>query len=194
MDSKPILTYFNGRGRAEITRIIFYIAGIEYEDKRVQDHTPLIAEGKLPFGQLPILEIHGTTIAQSFAIQRYAAKLAHMYGKDELEAAKIDMIMDGIADVSAARNAAKTEEQKEDLKNKTVPKFLNAFEKIAAANGAHPHFVGDKITVADVAFFTSCDYIGDVYLAFPHLAKIHEAVKTHPKVAEWLVKRPQTPV
>jgi len=30
------LTYFNGKGRAETTRLVFAAAGIKYEDKRVE--------------------------------------------------------------------------------------------------------------------------------------------------------------
>lgn len=29
------LTYFDGRGRAEVTRMMFALAGVEFEDKRV---------------------------------------------------------------------------------------------------------------------------------------------------------------
>lgn len=35
----------------------------------------------LPFGQLPVLEINGTRIAQSVAITRYLAKQYNLYGK-----------------------------------------------------------------------------------------------------------------
>jgi glutathione S-transferase len=34
----------------------------------------------LPFGQLPVLEINGTYIAQSVAITRYLAKQYNLYG------------------------------------------------------------------------------------------------------------------
>ena len=30
----PKLVYFNGKGRAEVTRTMFALAGVEYEDKR----------------------------------------------------------------------------------------------------------------------------------------------------------------
>lgn len=30
------LTYFNGKGRAEVTRLIFAQAGVEYEDVRIE--------------------------------------------------------------------------------------------------------------------------------------------------------------
>jgi glutathione S-transferase len=30
------LTYFNGRGRAEVSRLVLAQAGVEYEDKRLE--------------------------------------------------------------------------------------------------------------------------------------------------------------
>ena len=33
---KVKLTYFNGRGRAEVARLILSIAGVEFEDVRVE--------------------------------------------------------------------------------------------------------------------------------------------------------------
>ena len=40
------LTYFNGRGRAEVSRLIFTVAGAEFTDERVANW-PTGKEGKL---------------------------------------------------------------------------------------------------------------------------------------------------
>ena len=41
------LTYFNGRGRAEITRLIFAAAGVPYEDVRIEKEAwPAVKAGK----------------------------------------------------------------------------------------------------------------------------------------------------
>jgi glutathione S-transferase len=45
------LTYFNGRGRAELTRLVFAAAGVQYEDKRITDW-PAGKEGKQFFSKL----------------------------------------------------------------------------------------------------------------------------------------------
>jgi glutathione S-transferase len=40
------LTYFNGRGRAEVSRLIFTVAGVAFTDDRVENW-PTGKEGKL---------------------------------------------------------------------------------------------------------------------------------------------------
>ena len=52
----------------------------------------------MPFAELPALEVDGQTIVQSLAIARYIAKKHGLAGKDDMEAAKADMIVDGCAD------------------------------------------------------------------------------------------------
>jgi hypothetical protein len=41
------LTYFNGEGRAEITRLILAHAGVEYEDCRIEVEDWLAIKGKI---------------------------------------------------------------------------------------------------------------------------------------------------
>merc|ERR1712228_836862 len=103
------LIYFNGRGAAERTRIMFAIKKVEYEDFRYEvtfanPGDPTTAErpeferdkaaGKFTanLGELPILEVDGVQIGQSKAIERYVAKAIGMMGSTALEEAQIDAI------------------------------------------------------------------------------------------------------
>ena len=72
-EMKYTLTYFDAKGRAEISRLIFAAANVEYIDDRVTDWP----EGKdqAPLGQMPYLTIDGSIkIPQSMAIARYLAR------------------------------------------------------------------------------------------------------------------------
>ena len=57
-----------------------------------------------PCGGLPLLEINGTTIAQSMAIARFLAKTFNLAGKNLLEEAQADMIVDCVTDFVNSKN------------------------------------------------------------------------------------------
>merc|ERR1712013_877786 len=97
------LVYFPVQARAECARMIMEYGGIPYNDTDCQKFFGMsFAEakesGKLPFGQLPLLQIGGSTgrlIAQSGSINRYLASLVKMTGfvpTELVEKAYCDMI------------------------------------------------------------------------------------------------------
>ena len=77
---------------------------ISYVDERL---TPpwddmegwLARKPSLPFGQLPCLVWDGEMICQSMAICRFLAKQMNIAGKNSLEMAQVDEIVDVIQDV-----------------------------------------------------------------------------------------------
>ena len=52
----------------------------------------------LTFGQVPVLEVDGKTIAQSMTIARFLARKYNLAGKNELEEAEADTIVDCVSD------------------------------------------------------------------------------------------------
>ncbi|CAF1635447.1 unnamed protein product, partial [Didymodactylos carnosus] len=93
------LYYGNARGRAEITRLIFAQAGQKFEDLRwEQDEWPRY-KAEMPLGQVPVLEVDGIKIPQSISIARFVAKQFNLAGRDNLEQAKVDSVVDTIVDL-----------------------------------------------------------------------------------------------
>jgi len=191
--SKLTLTYFSGRGRAEPIRFILAEAGVDYVDNRIADPTPL--KPKLAFGQLPSLEDGDLHLVQSITIARYLAKKHNLVGKDIKEQAQADMIVDGVLDVTAARNAAKTEEEKQKFASEGLPKWLGFFEELLKKNGGK-FFVGDNLTWADLYVYYSLENTVNVVPkaldSFPTLKSFRESIASRPKIAAWLAKRPVT--
>uniref|UniRef100_A0A914CPB0 glutathione transferase n=1 Tax=Acrobeloides nanus TaxID=290746 RepID=A0A914CPB0_9BILA len=52
----------------------------------------------MPFGQVPVLEVDGKMLPQSFTINRYLARKYGLAGKDDFEQATVDAIGDSVMD------------------------------------------------------------------------------------------------
>ena len=65
------LTYFDGKGRAEISRHILSYAGVRFTDERLNFEQFGALKPSLPYGQVPILNYKGQEICQSITIARY---------------------------------------------------------------------------------------------------------------------------
>jgi len=158
------LSYFNIRGLAEISRVLFAIGGQKYEDYRFPFNTANFAHAEFDavkstftFGTLPVLEVDGHVIAQSKAINRFLAKRFGLYSNDEFEAAAIDSIIYQVEDVRQkwfeARNKGANDGEKkvslETFFSKTLPSLAGLFENFLTKTGTG-HFVGSKLTLADI--------------------------------------------
>ena len=189
------LHYFKGRGRAETTRWMLAINRIEFENVSVDTPealTALRATGKLPFDQMPLLEINGLKLSQSSAMIRYLARLGGFYGESDTDAVWCDMIAGAAADFAeAAMQAAfqPTEDIAIAALRTRFEKFGPKFEARLAENGSGC-CVGVRMTFADVvltealgAYLEWCpDILGDT----PLLDALHERVSNDPGIASYL--------
>jgi glutathione S-transferase len=201
------LTYFNGRGRAELSRLVFAAAGVQYQDVRLEMGQWAALKPTMPFGKVPTLEFDGITLCQSKAIARYLARKYDLAGKTELEQARADMLVDCMADAGApilnpSIVLSSNEEQKAAIKKKyrdeQLPGFLSMLEKLLIANkGGDGFFVGDELTWADLGFLDLIGVLtmaeGDSQIAdYPKLSGLRQRVENIPSIADWLHKRPVT--
>ena len=179
MTENPSLFYFNdGKGRAELIRLIFVYGQIPFSDQRISFSEYLLMgdQGRLPFQQLPILMVGDQTISQSCAIARYAAKVAGLYPSDDFEAGLSDMIVDAGRDlldlfyscyVDRVTKEGKfvmtmrSEEEKVRKLNQffqiILPPHFNTFEQIISNNKNSSFLITDSITWADLAIFDLLD-------------------------------------
>ena len=61
----------------------------------------------MPQGQLPILEVDGTIMYQSMAINRFLAKKFGLAGNDDFESYQIDNAVDNVNDLRASEYETK---------------------------------------------------------------------------------------
>jgi len=198
------LSYFPGRGRAEVTRLLFAAADIKYEDHRIpSDQWPTV-KPTTPWGQMPFLEIDGkSVIAQSGAVARYVARVAGLAGSNPLESAQIESIHDATGDLgmqlAKARFGSEEDKKKaaEDNVKTHIPQWSALFEKhLKANNGGTGYFVGDKLSLADVAvyntFWNVLQHNKDALKDYPTLAGLVDRVGKNERIAAWVAKRPES--
>jgi glutathione S-transferase len=202
------IIYFDGRGRAEVMRFIFAVAGVDYTDQRVDFGAGLAAVKPLaPFGQLPLLEVDGKILCQSNACARYLAKHFKLAGKTDFEQAQADMIVDCLEDAwkpiltftFETKDETKKAEQKKKFLEEQLPQFLTHLENILKKNhGGDKFFVGTELTWADLALIHYLSGVNELAEAsaqlasYPKLKGLGQRVEALPKVAAWIAKRPKT--
>jgi glutathione S-transferase len=100
--SKYDLYYVKSRGRAEVARLLFHAAGVEFNDHQYDrsEFEKLIAQS--PLGAVPWLEVDGVKLPQSVSLARFLAGEFNMDGKTSIEKAHADIIVDTYLDLVAA--------------------------------------------------------------------------------------------
>ena len=197
--------------RAEVLRVSLFISNIPFEDVRIsrEEFINMIKTGylpngkKVPFHQLPVIEVDGEIVGQTGAIARYCGKISNLYSKDNINAAKIDQIIDAATDITnlVSPTIREKDEQKkvEDrllLKNKLLPRCFTYLENILSESTSD-WFVENKMTIADIAMWRLLGWLisgiidgipTTIVDSYPKLKNIHTNVHHHPKVQEWMLK------
>lgn len=192
------VTYFGIPGRAELTRLLLSFGGIAFEDARVSGPEFGAMKATLPLGQLPVIEVNGTTYAQSMAMARYAAKLAGLYPQDAVAALRVDMISETLMDLVNAfitikfgtpDEAVKAEKTKTFVEE-TVPKAFGVLESMVQGS----FFGGESASIADVHLFdfvtngAKPNFADFSTTAYPKLERVIANVQANANVAAYLAK------
>ena len=212
------LTYFNVRGFAETSRILLAITGQDYEDFRYPLNIIDLAtfnmektefdsakkDGKLlsSLNKVPFLEVDGTVIPQSKAIERYIASRGNMMGDSLLEYARIDSICECIRDFKDAYQRVRKSDNKEEEMTKwfteTLPERLGLLENIIGKEN-NLFSVGNRLSLADVVIFAFItQFFDDKTRAMDatnnttNVRNIVNNVAGNEKVINWLNNRPDT--
>ena len=214
------LTYFDGKGMAETSRILLAAADVKYEDFRYpltvndwktynftrdefdKDQT----DGKLwkSMGKVPFLEVNGKTICQSKAIERYIASNYNLMGGDSEDSAIIDSYCECLRDFKTAYHVEKKKENKEEVMNKWFNELLvnklEVLDSIISNKGGDltGYAVGGKLSLADISIYTFLvDYFDNkegVLKAYENCPKLKAIVKTvseNEKIKHWIETRPK---
>jgi glutathione S-transferase len=199
------LYYFNGRGRAELSRLIFAAAGEKFEDIRYERNEWPSHKSEMPLGQMPVLEVDNVKLPQSMAIARFLAKQFGLAGRDNLEQAKVDAVVD--TSIALAMKYIPVHFEPDEDKKKVemtkfladeLPKHLRNFEVLAKlySNGG-PFFLGNHLTWCDLEIYDMLDFIlphdDNMLHSYPWLQCNRQEVQKQPNIAAYLKNRPSAP-
>ncbi|RLN31372.1 hypothetical protein BBO99_00006722, partial [Phytophthora kernoviae] len=196
------LTYFAAAGRAEAQRLVFYLGGVPFEDKRINHQQFTAMKESLPLGQVPILEVDGEIFTQSHAIMRYAGRVSGLYpNSTPYLALKIDELLHAMAEVEEQMgpsfyesDADKKKAMREELAATTLPRYARLIEARLEKMQQLPAFQSDKVYVHDVAIYAWVKSLRAGYIdsipttvldGYKLLNSTYERVAAHPKVKEW---------
>lgn len=136
------LTYFNGRGNAEVSRMILHLAQVDFEDVRAGKHFEwqTAKEAGLygaNLNRLPVLTWDGIEIGQTKAIERFLAKRYGMLGTHDVETAQIEAVVEHVTDIRLAIRDIKARREKGSNElNEALAEFMST-----EADGGAMHWV-----------------------------------------------------
>ncbi|XP_072178378.1 glutathione S-transferase alpha-4-like [Diadema setosum] len=205
---RPRLTYFAGRGLAEVIRLALNAAQIEYEDiymRTREEFLQLIKDGKLMFKQVPLLEMDGKNLIGSESTFRYVCKKGGFMGKTDDDQAMVEMLCLGARDMlrSGFSNfqfvaADKQEETLQKALKLSRERYLPVFEKTLEESKSG-FLVGDSLTMADFMFYDPLSYINEIPRvkheldAFPKCKAYIQHFSSQPGLKEYLASPQRHP-
>lgn len=201
--TKPKLTYFNFAGsRGEEARLALHLAGVEFDDDRLQGPTWPELKPTTPFGSLPVFELEGRApLGQSNAILVYIGREYGLHPRDNWQAAHHEALMCAVEELRGVVNPTlriSDEEAKLAARTELAQGYLKQWGGFVERQlGDGPFVGGAEISVVDlklymaVKWFTSgvIDHVpSTVFADYPKLNAIAKAVAAHPKIVEWYAK------
>src|SRR4051812_1179945 len=201
--TKPRLIYFDiAASRGEECRLALHLAGIDFEDVRIDFKSWPEMKPTTPYGSLPILELPGKPpLAQTNAILVMIGRKHGLHPSDGFEAARHEGMMQHVDDlrtiVSPTISMGEGEKKaaREAMVKDAIPAWANKAEKNIVAG---PFFGGDKLNVVDLKLYMTVrwfnggktDHIpATIFSAYPKLTGVHDAVRDHPGVKSWSARK-----
>ena len=132
--SKPKLIYFDAPvSRGEECRLALHLAGIDFEDVRINPADWPAMKERMPYGGLPVLELPGgSALAHSNAILVLIGRRHGLHPADDFEAARHEGMMQHVEDLRArvAPTIRMGDAEKKAAREAIVAGFLPAWAQV----------------------------------------------------------------
>src|SRR5688500_17878080 len=191
--SKPKLIYFDAPvSRGEECRLALHIAGVEFDDVRIDGAQWAAMKPQTPYGGLPVIEMPGRPpLAHSNAILVMIGRRHGLHPADDFEAARHEAMMQHVEDLRGVVGPTirMGYAEKKAAREAIMAGFLPAWARSAEKNILdEPFFGGNKLQVVDLKLYMavgwfiggSVDHIpATVFAGYPKLLRVHGAVRDH---------------
>jgi prostaglandin-H2 D-isomerase / glutathione transferase len=201
--TKPRLTYFDFAGsRGEECRMALHLAGVDFEDVRVQASDWPAMKPSMPFGAMPVLEIPGKPpVAHSNAILVLIGREHGLHPAEAFEAARHEALMCAVEELRHTITPTlriSDPEQKRKAREALAANELNVWgSQVERQLGDGPFVGGAKLQVADLKLYMivrwltsgTLDHVPTTVLDHcPKLLRLFRAVGEHAGVKDWQAK------
>jgi glutathione S-transferase len=199
----PLLTYFDVRGRAEVVRLILEETGTPYRERRVTMEEWPALKPALPFGQLPSYEEGELFILHSHAIYRHLAREHNLYGRNEREHVRCDLVEETFVDAQTNVGGFYWHPEfaikRDEYERTTLPDLLSKLQRLFEQNdNGDGYWVGDNLTYVDFCAWHLLDYVRPFSQKtldrFEKLNAFKQRIEARPRIAAYLRsdRRPKT--
>ena len=200
--SKPRLIYFDAPvSRGEECRLALHLAGIDFEDVRINPANWPDMKAQTPYGALPVLELPGRPpLAQTNALLVLIGRRHGLHPADDFEAARHEGMMQHVEELRAAVGPTirMGDAEKKVAREALMAGFLPAWAATAEKNiGDGPFFGGEKIHVVDLKLHMAVRWLSggkvdhipaSIFSGCPKLMRVHDAVRDHAGVKSWYAR------
>jgi glutathione S-transferase len=201
--NKPRLIYFDfPASRGEECRIALHLAGVDFEDVRVQSKDWPPMKDSTPFGALPVLEMPGKPpLAHSNAILVFIGRQHHLHPSEDFEAARHEALMSAVEDIrhtiSPTLRISDPDQKRVAREALSANELKSWARQVERQLGDGPFIGGASLQVADLKLYMMARWLTSGVLDHiptsvldhcPKLLQLHKAVAEHSGVQGWLTR------
>jgi len=191
------ITYVNGRGNAERIRFVLAGANLDWEEVYLtegEERKQLVASGVCFGDQIPLLNIDGLNLSQSWSIIRYLGETRDLVPSDVAGRIKVDMFCEVLRSYETDASftgfgwggANESAQKVVDASNKWLPRLEKSVEHQAPTHfsfGAKPTY-GDFVLLHYLLFLEEID--PNALNSFPKLQAIKANLLKLPQIQKFL--------
>ncbi|KAF9287028.1 hypothetical protein BGZ88_008776 [Linnemannia elongata] len=205
--AKPVsykLMYFPMLSNGATGRDLLAYGGVEWSSVAPADWKS--EKNQTPFHLMPLLFVTGengktATLAETVVIEHYLAKKFGLLGSNEYEESIIKSLHSSSAAVQNAFAGAVTWNAPEAkagalgfFTKATLPTWIATHERHLNDNGNNGHYLGDKLSLADIRTANAIEHFATQPESAPLMAiinksvpltKLRDTVAKHPKMVQW---------